>query len=243
MIVAMPPETIRAVLRASRRSAVLIHEDLRDGLSALATVAYLAPWFGLLATASMILESNVGCGCEKSTWMASLALRLSRSIWPTAIGLTIGLISAWANRYLNNRLEGFDREMEGGALDLANQLSRYQGRWSWAPAIQQSSEGPIFAGAAKAEVWCHSPLLVGSALFGAWVVEMGHYFYQEYVPLTPVPWLACKYVAFTFLVAFLPAYLPWAKLPYRRPLGLLDLAAAICLCWCLVEAVLGIHLL
>jgi biopolymer transport protein ExbB/TolQ len=127
----MPPpsaEIVGAVLRASRRSAALFHEDLRQGLTGLATVAYLAPWCGLLATVLAIPNSFVGCSGEKSTCMAAVVVRLSRSIWPTAFGLLIGLMSAWGNRYLTGNLEVFDREMEGAALELANQLSRYRGR-------------------------------------------------------------------------------------------------------------------
>jgi biopolymer transport protein ExbB/TolQ len=127
----MPPpsaEMIGAVLRASRRSVALVREDLRQGLTGLATVAYLAPWCGLLATVLAIPNSFVGCGGEKSTCMAALVNRLSMSIWPTAFGLLIGLMSAWGNRHLTGSVEVFDREMKGAALDLANRLSRHRGR-------------------------------------------------------------------------------------------------------------------
>jgi biopolymer transport protein ExbB/TolQ len=135
----MPPlsaEIVGAVLRASRRSAALVHEDMRQGLTGLATIAYLAPWCGLLATVLAIPNSFVGCGGEKSTCMAAVVVRLSWSIWPTAFGLLIGLMAAWGNRYLTSNLEVFDRAMEGAALDLVNQLSRYRGRWTFGPRPQ-----------------------------------------------------------------------------------------------------------
>lgn len=38
------------------------------------------------------------------------------------MGVAAGLISLWGLRYLSGKLDVFDREMEGAALDLVNQL-------------------------------------------------------------------------------------------------------------------------
>lgn len=59
--------------------------------------------------------------------MAGVVERLSGSIWTTALGLAIGLASLWCYRYLTDRLETFDREMNNATLELANQLRLYLG--------------------------------------------------------------------------------------------------------------------
>lgn len=126
---ALSAETIGAIMRASARSAAVIHEEMKRGLNSLAAIASVAPWLGLLATVLGIPNSFVGCGNEKSTCMAAMADRLSGSIWPTALGLLVGLTSLWCYRWLTGSLETFDRDMESASTDLVSQLARYRGQW------------------------------------------------------------------------------------------------------------------
>jgi biopolymer transport protein ExbB/biopolymer transport protein TolQ len=113
-----------AVLRASRRSAALVHEEMKNGLSGLATMASTAPWVGLLGTVVGIADSFHGCDGERSTCMGIVAESLSASWVYTALGLLIGLPSLWCYRYLAGRLEAFDHEMENASVDLVKQLAR-----------------------------------------------------------------------------------------------------------------------
>jgi hypothetical protein len=247
----MPPfsaEIAGAVLRASRRSAAVVHEDMREGLTGLATIAYLAPWFGLLATVLAIPDSFVGCGGEKSACMAAMVIRLSRSIWPTAFGLLIGLISAWGKRYLTGNLEALDHAMEGAALDLVNQLSRYRGRWTFGPNTQPVLGRPIFGARPLAEskleqgVWCRSVLRTAATLIAAWFLQAVRYFEHDHFTLASAPWAACKYVLLVFGVSCIPAYVVSVRI-LRRSGSTAVLAAASCLVWCLAELILGVDLL
>ncbi len=124
---------MQAVMRASERTSALVHEDLKQGLSSLATIASIAPLVGLFGTIAGIATSFVACSGEKSACMAAIVERLSGSIWPTAMGLLVSLISLWCYRYLTGRTETFDLEMESASLALVNQLTIYGGRWKLGP--------------------------------------------------------------------------------------------------------------
>jgi biopolymer transport protein ExbB/TolQ len=129
-------EAIQAAKRASERSAAVVHEEMKEGLNGLATIASIAPLVGLFGTVMGIPTSFVGCNGEKSACMAAVAERLSGSIWPTAMGLLVGLTSLWCYRYLADRLEDFDLEMENASLDLVNRLIVYGRRLNPGPAIK-----------------------------------------------------------------------------------------------------------
>jgi biopolymer transport protein ExbB/TolQ len=114
---------IDSVLCATDRVAAIVHNDMKRGLSGLATIASVAPWFGLLITLIGIVGSFVGCGGEKSACMAALADRLANALVRCALGLFVGLLSLCYYRYLSGQLEELEIEMRNMALELANVLS------------------------------------------------------------------------------------------------------------------------
>jgi biopolymer transport protein ExbB/TolQ len=122
-------ERIGAIIRASARSAAIVHEDMRKGLHSLANIAYIAPWLGLFATVLTLPNSFGAVPGDTGLGLALCAAGLSRSMLPTGLGLLIGLVSLWFSKYLNNALEAFDREMKCTSLDLANRIARHRGRW------------------------------------------------------------------------------------------------------------------
>jgi biopolymer transport protein TolQ len=50
-------ETLQAVARVSRCSLSVVHEEMKQGLYGLATIACLAPWVGLFGTIVGIVHS------------------------------------------------------------------------------------------------------------------------------------------------------------------------------------------
>jgi biopolymer transport protein ExbB/TolQ len=76
--------------------------------------------------------------------MAPICQRLSESMWPTALGLLVGLIALWSYEYLAGELSALDREMRNASLELLNQLSRFQGRFAFSPGPIPSIESPMF---------------------------------------------------------------------------------------------------
>ena len=234
-------------MRASGRSAAVVHEGMKEGLNCLATIACIAPWLGLFGTLLGIANSSVGFSGSASRGLEIFADRLSGSIWPTALGLLVGLTSQWCYRYLTGTLEAFDGEMRGASLELVNQLARYRGRWTIGPAIKRVSGLPMFGEESLAELrqdqrfWYRSMILTGAALLVAWCVQVVRYFEHDYLPLDSAIWPACKYVLLAFGISCLPAHALWVKVLHRKRGGLAVLAAAFCLCWCVAELVFRMH--
>jgi biopolymer transport protein ExbB/TolQ len=115
--------------RAAERAAAVVHEEMKRGLTGLATVPTLAPWIGLFGTLMGILGSFKGISGNKTPIMAAIAKDLSDACVPTALGLLLGLAALLCYQYLASRLDVFNREMEGASLALVNQLSRRSLNW------------------------------------------------------------------------------------------------------------------
>jgi hypothetical protein len=241
-------EVLQAVRRASKRSSAVVHEEMKQGLYSLATITSLAPWVGLFGTILGILNSFRGISGERTATMAAIFESLSESLWSTAFGLLVGVTALWCYRYLEDRLQTFDHEMEGASLELLNQLSRFPGRFTSRPAINRLSDGLMFGEKSLAELsrdeksLRRSMFLAGTALVVAWCVQAARYFFYDSLPLYSTARAACVRVLFTFAVSCLPVYPVWIKLLRRRPGGLAVLASIFCLCWSIAELVLGVHL-
>ena len=94
------------------------------GLNSLATIASTAPWIGVLATVMGIPSAFVGCAGEAWTCRAAVVIRLSISIWPTALSVIVALAALCFYKYLRAKVETFDSEMHNASLGLLNDLSR-----------------------------------------------------------------------------------------------------------------------
>src|SRR5580704_11672338 len=143
---------------------------MKGELYSLATVASVAPWFGLFGTILGIVNSFQGFSGPRSTIMAAICQRLSESMWPTALGLLVGLIALWSYEYLAGQLSALDQEMENASLELLNQLSRFRGRFPSSSTQIPSIESPMFGEKPLAELsredrsMRHSKILTGTML-------------------------------------------------------------------------------
>jgi hypothetical protein len=224
---------------------------MKQGVDGLATIASVAPWIGVFGTLFGIGGSFRGGNGEKSALMGALAARLSESIWPTAMGILVGLIAFFCYRYLTGRLETISEEMHTASLALQNQLSCYSGRFTPVGAIENGSTGSLFGGMSWAELdqdqkpLRHLGTFTGSALAVAWFIQIVYCFYRESLPINSAVWTACAYVLFKFGVSCLLAVPVWIKLLDRRPSGSAALAAigsAFCLCWSIAELLFVVQL-
>ena len=241
-------ETLQAVTRVSRCSSAVVHDEMKQGLYSLATIACIAPWVGLFGNVLGIVNSFQGLGTSKAAGLAALAHRLSESMWPTALGLLVGIIALWCYRYLESSLETLDQEMESASLELLNQLARFRGRFSAEPAIQRLSDGAMFGEKSLAELrqdekfWRRCMFLTATALVMAWMAQVLRYFGHDSLPLYQSVQTACVFFPFLFGISCLPMYPVWTRLLRRRSGGLAALGSVFCLCWSLAELVLGVSL-
>jgi len=247
----------RAVDRACQRSAAVVHADMNQGLNILASNACLAPWIGLLGTLWGIVNSFHGCG-EASLCLAATTAPLARSIWPTALGLLIGLISLWFYRYLSGQLGSIDREMSDASLDLVTQLTRHRGHFK-ASTIDRPIELPSFGVRSRTEsglqVWWEQlfdryvadvgqgvnswlrPCVLALVMFVLiWCTRVAEHFFYESTPLHSAAASANVYLLIVFGISCFYAVF------YRRSGGALVLGSLLCLCLNLIELAFRIHL-
>jgi hypothetical protein len=137
-------EVLQAVARASKRSSALVREEMRRDVYGLATVASLAPWIGIFGTLLGIANSFPGIAGARREIVAAIYGNLARSLWPTALGLLVGLMSLFCFESLAERLRTLEQEMENASLELLNQLSRFRGKFTAGPAINRPIDLPLF---------------------------------------------------------------------------------------------------
>jgi MotA/TolQ/ExbB proton channel family len=237
--------TLQAVARASKRSSSLVHEELREGVYSLATIASIAPWFGLFGTILGIVNSFQGITGDKTSGMAALAKRLSEAMWPTALGLLVGMIAFWSYDFVTGRLRTLDQEMENTSLELLSQLSRFHGRFMPGAEIGSPSDRPMFGEKTFDQLsrdeksLRRSILVTGTAFLLAWCALAVRYFGNEWVSLSSAVGWGFVYVILMFGISCFPAYPVWVKVLGRRPGGLAALGSVVCLCWSIAELVLG----
>ena len=240
----LSPNILESVLRASKRSSAAVHKDMSYGLNSVATIASTAPLVGLLGTIWGILHSFHSCG-EKSFCMAALAESLSESIWPTALGLLIGIVSLLFYKYLAGSLRLIDDEMENASLDLVDYLRHRRGPFEFEAPVGRVDDRPMF-GEEPVEAlrkdlnfWRWSISLAGTALVASWFVNAARYFYDYSLSLSALGLAALAYVIFTFGLSCFLAYPIWVGLLRRRRGGLAAVSAGFCVCWSVAKLIWG----
>jgi MotA/TolQ/ExbB proton channel family protein len=238
MLARFDPVVLDAVGRASKRSSSVVHEDMKAGLYDLATIASIAPWFGIFGTIAGIVNSFQGISGEARSNIWAICNSLSRAMWFTAFGLLVGLVALWSYEYLAARLRSLDLEMESASQELLNQLSRFPGRFEIGPATGQRGDVPMLGelpieDVQRDEKYFHRCyFLAGVTLVLAWFVQVS----RDSLPA------ACFYVPITLAICCVFVYPFWSKFLYRRPGALVAMASTLCLCWSVAELVLGRHL-
>ncbi len=125
------------------------HAELQRGIKSLATIAALAPLLGFALTVLEILNAfSFSLGTSRSAALGFISGGLSASMAPTLVGLAVGILALWFHRYLNSRMETFDREMRDATVDLRNRLGVHIVR-ILASTIQTLRVRPALAQAAE----------------------------------------------------------------------------------------------
>jgi len=241
-------EILHYVRRAMQRTAAVVHQQMGQEVSSLATIVCVAPLVGVFGTVVAIANAFPGFVGQREAFRAITFERLGGSLGFTALGLVIALQALWCFRHLTGRLASIDREMENASLELLNSLRTYSPRFAPADGVKLPVEPPIFRDATGDELreerrpWYRSTLAVIGMIAAAWCVQVAYYFNDEALPLGSTISSACAYVLLTFAVYWLLAYPAWAKIWHRASGGRAMIGSLLCLVCSLVECYLGAHL-
>jgi biopolymer transport protein ExbB/TolQ len=104
-------EQVATASRAGERSKTLFNQELRRGLSVLATIATSSPFIGLFGTIFGIINAFRGMALTGSGGIGAVAGGISEALVTTAVGIGVAVLALWVYNMLNSRIEVFDAEM------------------------------------------------------------------------------------------------------------------------------------
>ncbi|SRR5258706_13532065 len=117
-------QSVEAAKRGACVAANRMHEQLRQGISGLRTIALTAQFVGLFGTAIKLLDWFGGVVGAKYTHVLLIFRTTAESLVPTAAGLLVGIVAVWWFNWRSTRLAVFSVEMEVATLDLVKYLEQ-----------------------------------------------------------------------------------------------------------------------
>jgi biopolymer transport protein ExbB/biopolymer transport protein TolQ len=114
----IPGESLEASRRALDRATAISIEDLKRGLSGLATIGATAPFVGLFGTTIGIINAFQGMKTEETAGIAAVAGGIAEALVATAFGLFVAVPAVWAFNIFTNRIETFTVEMDNSSSEL-----------------------------------------------------------------------------------------------------------------------------
>src|SRR5665647_30458 len=104
-------EQLETATRGAERAKTLFNQELRRGLSVMATIATSAPFIGLFGTIFGIINAFRGMQLTGSGGIGAVAGGISEALVTTAVGIGVAVLALWVYNTLNSRIEIFDAEM------------------------------------------------------------------------------------------------------------------------------------
>jgi biopolymer transport protein ExbB len=111
-------DLVDTVRRAIQRASALTANDLKKGVSSLATIGATAPFVGLLGTVVGIINAFQGIAAAGSGGLAAVSAGISEALVETALGLVVAIPAVWFYNYLSGRIEYFNVEMDNSSSEL-----------------------------------------------------------------------------------------------------------------------------
>src|ERR687889_2609608 len=111
-------DLVDTVRRAIQRASALTANDLKKGVSALATIGATAPFVGLLGTVVGIITAFQGIAATGSGGLGAGSAGISEALVETALGLVVAIPAGWFYNYLTRRIEYFYLEMDNPLSEL-----------------------------------------------------------------------------------------------------------------------------
>ena len=121
-------ETIDSAERGCERAMVMFEQELRRGLSWLATIATSSPFIGLFGTIFGIMNSFRGMARTGSGGIGAVAGGISEALITTAVGILVAVIALWCYNYLNSRVDIFRAEMANTSSQLLDYFIRKEAK-------------------------------------------------------------------------------------------------------------------
>ena len=113
-------ELVDTVRRSIQRASALTANDLKRGVSALATIGATAPFVGLLGTVIGVINAFQGIAATGSGGIGAVSAGIAEALIETALGLLVAIPAVWFYNYLTGRIEYFHVEMDNSSSELVD---------------------------------------------------------------------------------------------------------------------------
>lgn len=104
-------EQISAASRGMDRTSTVFTQELKKGLSLVATIATSSPFIGLFGTIAGIINAFRGMALTGSGGIGAVAGGISEALITTAFGIGVAIIALWCYNILNSKVEVYQAEM------------------------------------------------------------------------------------------------------------------------------------
>ena len=111
-------EQISTGARGMDRASNIFTQELKRGLSILATIATSSPFIGLFGTIGGIINAFRGMALTGSGGIGAVAGGIAEALITTAFGIGVAIIALWCYNVLNSRVEIYQAEMSNTSSEI-----------------------------------------------------------------------------------------------------------------------------
>jgi biopolymer transport protein ExbB/TolQ len=111
-------EQIETSARGMDRASTIFTQELKRGLSTLATIATSSPFIGLFGTIGGIINAFRGMALTGSGGIGAVAGGIAEALITTAFGIGVAIIALWCFNFLNSKVEVYGAEMSNTSSEV-----------------------------------------------------------------------------------------------------------------------------
>jgi biopolymer transport protein ExbB/TolQ len=113
-------DQILTAQRGMDRSSTIFTQELKKGLSTLATIATSSPFIGLFGTIAGIINAFRGMALTGSGGIGAVAGGIAEALITTAFGIGVAIIALWCFNVLNSKVEVYGAEMSNTSSEIVD---------------------------------------------------------------------------------------------------------------------------
>ena len=120
-------EITEAIKRAQERATAVAYNDLKKGISGLATIGSTAVFVGLFGTVIGIITAFRKMAEAGAGGLGVVSQGIAEALVTTAFGLFVAIPAVWAFNYFMNRIEQFNVEMSNSSSEIVDYCMKTMG--------------------------------------------------------------------------------------------------------------------
>lgn len=121
-------EQIESAQRGCVRAQAIFTQELKRGLSVMATIATSSPFIGLFGTIFGIINAFRGMAMTGSGGIGAVAAGIAEALVTTAFGIGVAVIALWTFNTLNSKIDVYSTEMENTTSEIVDYFIRTSGQ-------------------------------------------------------------------------------------------------------------------